>query len=219
MTTAMPTDSRHREPFDPERVLTGRASGQTRLHFAAKQIVFRQGASPHALFYIEHGVIKISALSPCGREAVTGLRGAGDFIGVRSLLRGSRFVGTAAALTDCAVISIGKSATTRMLREEAEFAEMFINYLIRQHIRDQASLIDQLTNSAERRLARVLLQLSSPGGRPVRIDQETLANMIGTTRPRVSSFMNKFRKCGFIEYDRGCFISVRSGLRRLLRDA
>jgi CRP/FNR family cyclic AMP-dependent transcriptional regulator len=174
------------------------------------------------VFYIQGGQVKISIVSPNGKEAVTGVRGEGDFFGVRSLLGGDQRLATVTALTECIIIRIRKAAMTRLLRERPDLVEMFVSYLLRQHLRDQENLIDQLTNSAERRLARVLLQLASSGGTagpaPVRIDQMALANMIGTTRPRVNSFMNKFRRNGFIEYDREGSINVRSALRQVLLD-
>jgi CRP/FNR family transcriptional regulator, cyclic AMP receptor protein len=207
----------NRAAFDPKKLLNGRAAGQARLHLAARQIVYRQADLPHALFYIEDGLVKISVLSPGGREAVTGVCYQGDFIGVGLLLSEDHHLGTAAALTDCVLISIGRPAMGRLLREEPAFADMFIDRLIRQHLRDQETLIDNLTNSAESRLARVLLRLSNAGG-PIQIDQETLANMIGTTRPRVNSFMNKFRRNGLIDYGRQSSIIVRKALSRVLAD-
>jgi CRP/FNR family transcriptional regulator, cyclic AMP receptor protein len=219
----MAADYRKRDPSDSKPLLNGRDIGQTRLRFTAEQVVCTQGDPPDALFYIESGQLKVSVVSPSGKEAVIGVRGEGDFFGVRSLVSGDQRLATATALTDCTIVRIAKSAVTGLLRAGPDFAEMFIGYLLRQHLRDQENLIDQLTNSAERRLARVLLHLADVNrtGKPhtIQINQTVLANMIGTTRPRVSAFMNKFRRRGFIEYDRHGSISVRNELLKGVLDA
>ena len=158
------------------------------------------------MFYIETGRVKLSIVSPNGKEAVLSLRGDGDFFGVRSLVRVHRRVTTATALTDCTIVRMTTSAMTRLLRDEPDFVELYTSYLMLQHARDQENLADLLTNSAEKRLARILLQLADFGPEgdpkpiPIRISQETLAEMVGTTRSRVNYFLNKFRRLGFIEY-------------------
>jgi len=219
----MAGDYRKRDPSDSKPLLNGRDIGQTRLRVAAEQIVCTQGDPLDALFYVESGQLKISVVSPSGKEAVIGVRNEGDFFGVRSLISSGQRLAAATALTDCTIIRISKSGVTSLLRAGPDFAEMFIGYLLRQLLRDQENLIDQLTNSAERRLARVLLQLAdvSRTGKPntIQINQTVLANMIGTTRPRVSAFMNKFRRQGFIEYDRHGSISVRNDLFKVVLDA
>jgi CRP/FNR family cyclic AMP-dependent transcriptional regulator len=154
----MATDSRRTNTDDLRRLINGQAVGQTCLRLAGGQIVCRQGDPPDAVFYIQGGQVKISIVSPNGKEAVTGVRGEGDFFGVRSLLGGDQRLATVTALTECIIIRIRKAAMTRLLRERPDLVEMFVSYLLRQHLRDQENLIDQLTNSAERRLARVLLQ-------------------------------------------------------------
>ena len=218
----MARDGAKRDASDPRRLLSGGGAGQMRLQFAVGQTIFKQGDLTDEVFYIEHGQVKLSVVSAGGKEAVVAVHGTGDFFGTRSLLSGDQRIATATALADCTLIRIRKSAMRGLLRENLDLAEMFLCYLLRQHIRDQENIIDQLTNSAERRLARVLLQLAaaSHGGRPntIKLNQTELANMIGTTRSRVSSFMNKFRHRGFIDYDRQGVISVRDGLRKVLND-
>lgn len=161
-------------------------------------------------------------MSESGKEAVVAIRGPGEFFGTRCLV--DRRTGMAAALTACSLIRVTTSALIRLLREEPNFAVMFATYLVKQSIRDQENLVDHLTNPAEKRLARTLLQLANyvdsgdPRSISTPINQGMLANMIGTTRPRVSFFMNKFRRQGLIEYTRDGGLTVRDGLRRYLLD-
>ncbi len=209
-----------RETFDLDKILGGHGAGQSRLHFAAGQTVYTQGGQGDAAYYIKNGWMKISCVSSNGKEAVVAIRGVGEFFGTRCLV--NRRQGTAAALTACDVIRTTTAALTRLLRENPDFAVTFATYLVRQSIKDQETLVHYLTNPAEKRLARLLLQLANnvEGGdtQPISmpVNQAILANMIGTTRPRVSFFMNKFKRLGFIEYDRDGHLSVHGGLRKFL---
>ncbi len=216
----MATDSKTRDAYESNRLPSGR--DQTRLRFAANEIICRQDDPAEALFYDEVGQVNISVVTPSGKQAVIGLRGEGDFFGVRSLLSGDHRLTTVTASSDCAIMRIKKTGVKRLLRDHADFAEMFISYLLRQHLRDQESLIDQLTNSAEKRLARVMLQLANYSRADdtltIRANQTMLANMTGTTRARVNSFMNKFRRHGYIEYNGQGLITVRNALRKVLFD-
>ncbi len=216
----MAKDKRKQTNFDPKNLVTGRGAGQSRVTFAPNQVIYSQGDSGDAAYYIESGWIKISAVSPSGKEAVIAIRGEGEFFGTRCLV--ARRTGTTTTLTACTVIRVTTSALIRLLREEPDFAVMFAKVLVCQSIHDQENLVDHLTNPAEKRLARALLQLAnSEGGgdpRPITtpINQGILANMIGTTRPRVSFFMNKFKRDGLIEYRRDGGLRVREGLRKFL---
>ncbi|MGD0024208.1 MAG: Crp/Fnr family transcriptional regulator [Xanthobacteraceae bacterium] len=217
----MAKDKRTNDTLDPKRVLSGRGAGQSRLRLAPGQVIFAQGDFADALNYIESGLVKLAVVSPSGKEAVIALRGDGEFFGTWCLIKEHRRAATSTALTDCSLVRITAAAVIRMLREEPGFAEMFVTSLVSQHLRAQETLVDQLINSAEKRLARVLLQLANfgragnPGSIPTRINQAVLANTIGTTRPRVSFFMNKFRRQGFIEYDRHGYVTVRNSLRNV----
>jgi CRP/FNR family transcriptional regulator, cyclic AMP receptor protein len=217
------TAQRPRQISNPKRFATACGAGQWRLQLAAGRPVFVQGDLADALYYVESGQVQMSVVSPTGREAVIALCGAGEFIGTRCLVKARRRTATAITLTSCTFVRITPNAVTRMLREEAGFAEMLVISLASQQLRVQENLIDQLTNSSEKRLARALLQLANngyggnPSPIPARINQAVLANMIGTTRPRVSFFMNRFRRQGFIEYDRHGHVSVRPSLLSVLR--
>ncbi len=206
------------------RFLTGRGLGQARLRVASQQVVCPQGAPDDALFYIEAGWVKISVTSRAGREAVLAIRGPGNFFGTRSLIAGHWRRGSATTLSECAVVRVTRAAAIRLLRTEPDFAEMLTVYLTLQGQRDQASLADQLIYPSERRLARTLLRLANdggdrmPAGISMRINQDDLASMIGTTRSRVSHFMNKFRRSGFIEYNRQGYITVHRSLRNIDAD-
>jgi len=174
----MAKQERRRNKFDPPWLLSGRGAGQSRLQFAAEQTICAQDDPADAVFYIESGLVKMSTVSPSGKEAVVSLRGAGDFFGVRSLIGRHRRVTTATALTDCTVVRIATSAATRLLREEPNFAEIYTTYLTRQHARDQENLADLLINSAEKRLARVLLQLANSGPNGADRDRQDNAGAI-----------------------------------------
>jgi CRP/FNR family transcriptional regulator, cyclic AMP receptor protein len=201
------------------RFLAGRGPGQTRLRVAARTVVCPQGAPDDTLFYIESGWIKISVASPGGKEGVLAIRGPGNLFGTRSLIARHRRRASAVTLSACSVIRITRAAAINLVRTEPDFAEMLAIYLARQGQRDQESLADQLTYPSERRLARTLLRLAGdasermPAEISMRVNQDDLASMIGTTRSRVSYFMNKFRRSGFIEYGRHGLVTVHKSLR------
>ncbi len=193
--------------FDPNAFLATVKNGRTMTEYRTGQRIFSQGDAADSVFYIERGKIKIVVTSEQGREAVVGLLGDGDFFGEGCLIAQSLRLATAAAMTDATVMRLAKAEMIRVLHAEPAFAEVFTAHLLTRNSRIEADLVDQLFNSSERRLARTLLLLANFGkeGRPepitTRISQETLAEMVGTTRPRVSFFMNKFRKLGFIDYN------------------
>lgn len=216
----MSKDKRKKPTFDLASLLTGRGAGQSRLSFPPDQVIYPQGSHADAMFYVESGRVKVSVVSPSGKEAVVGIRGEGQFFGARCLI--DRRTGTATALTACTLIRVTKAALTRLLREQSDFAVMFTTYLVRQSLNDQESIVDHLTNPAEKRLVRTLLQLANaldddgPHTISTPINQAVLANMIGTTRSRISFFMNKFKRQGLIIYHRNGQISVLPALRGAL---
>ena len=201
--------------------LNGRGPGQSRLRPRAGEVVCTQGVLDDALFFVEQGWVKISTVSPGGREAVLALRGPGSFCGTRSLLDRHIRTTTATALTDCALVRIGRVAAIKLIRAEPDFAEPFTLYLLHQGHEDQVCLIEQLTCSSEQRLARALARLAADTGGEISIpiNQADLASMIGTTRSRVSYFMNKFRRLGHIEYSRQGYVTVHKSLRSIDRGA
>ncbi|MGO9263517.1 MAG: Crp/Fnr family transcriptional regulator [Candidatus Binataceae bacterium] len=219
----MAKDKQRRETFDPAKVLTGHGAGQSRLRLAPEQMIYSQGDPADSLFYIESGRVKITVVSPAGKEAVIAIRSEGEFFGELCLINRQRRIATTTTLNDCSIVSVAKAAMMRLLRQDPDFAEMFVTYLVRQRAGEVESLIDQLTNSAEKRLARVMLQLAAGGDDPqpmsIRISQAVLANMVGTTRSRVNFFMNKFKRQGLIEYNRDGYVSVRKALLRALLEA
>src|ERR1700722_18714077 len=194
-------------PFDPKEFLSKINGGQRTSDYRKDQIVFRQGDSADAVFYIQSGKVKKTVVSEQGKEAVVAILGAGDFFGEGSLAGEALRLSTDSALTKSVIARISKADITRVIHEEPTFAELFIAHLLSRNSRVEEDLVDQLFNSSEKRLARTLLLLANFGkeGRPepiiANISQETLAEMIGTTRSRVSHFMNKFRKLGLIDYN------------------
>ena len=199
--------TRKRFSFDPKSFLAHIGTGRTQAKYRANEEIFSQGEVANAVFYLQKGKAKITVLSENGKEAVLALLNPGDFFGEGCLNGQRRRMATAAALTDCSVMRLDKAAMIRVLNEEPKFSELFMHYLLERTIRVEEDLVDQLFNSSEKRLARTLLLLANFGkeGKPepviAKISQETLADMIGTTRSRVSFFMNKFRRLGFIEYN------------------
>jgi CRP/FNR family transcriptional regulator, cyclic AMP receptor protein len=193
--------------FDPDLFLATLKRGRTTVEYQTGQRVFSQGDLADAVFYVTRGKIKIFVVSEQGREAVIALLGEGDFFGEGCLIAQPLRLATAASMTDATVMRIEKTEMIRVLHAEPAFAETFTTHLLTRNSRAEADLVDHLLNSSEKRLARTLLLLANFGkeGRPepitTKISQETLAEMIGTTRPRVSFFMNKLRKLGFIEYN------------------
>jgi CRP-like cAMP-binding protein len=197
----------HRHAFDPHTFLAKVGAGRTLVACPKQSPIFTQGEAADAVFYIQEGQVKLTVVSARGKEAVIALLAAQAFLGEGCLAGQPRRMATATALTDGALMRIEKAAMLRVLHAEPAFATLFMAYLLSRNSRIEADLIDQLFNSSEKRLARVLLLLAHFGkegkAEPVmpQISQETLAEMIGTTRSRVSFFLNKFRKLGFIDYN------------------
>jgi len=192
--------------FDPETFLGQVGAGKTIEKYAKNHKIFSQGDAADAVFFIQTGKVKITVLSEHGKEAVVGIFAAGQFFGEGCLLGEESRSTTSQAMEECLITSITKTAMLGMLGAEPKFSAFFIAYLLSRNSRIEDDLIDQLFNSSERRLARLLLLLANFGKEggapvPVTLSQETLAEMIGTTRSRVSFFMNKFRKQGFIDYN------------------
>jgi CRP/FNR family transcriptional regulator, cyclic AMP receptor protein len=193
--------------FHPKSFLAKVGDGKTIAKYQEGQIVFSQGDVADAVFYVREGKLKVTVISEQGKEAVIAILGPGDFFGEGCMNGHTLRVATTAAMGACAVTRIEKASMIATLHDAPEFSEMFIAYLLARNSRIEEDLVDQLFNSSERRLARLLLLLANFGkeGRPEPIvgkfSQETLAEMIGTTRARVSFFMNEFRKLGFIEYN------------------
>jgi CRP/FNR family transcriptional regulator, cyclic AMP receptor protein len=194
--------------FDPKDFLAKVGAGRSLETYRKNQTVFAQGDAADAVFYIQKGKIKVTVVSENGKEAVVAIPGKAEFCGEGCLVVGqSRRMATATAMTDCETMRLDKEAMIRVLHDEPAFSQMFVEHLLLRTIRVEEDLVDQLFNSSEKRLARALLLLANFGkeGRPepiiTKVSQETLAEMIGTTRSRVSFFMNKFRKLGFISYN------------------
>jgi len=194
-------------PFDPQSFLAKVGEGRSIGRYRKNQIIFSQGERADAVFYIQRGKVKITVVSEQGKEAVIAILGTNDFVGEGCLAGQAQRIATVAAMTDSVIVRLEKAAIVRVIRQEPEFSEMFIAHLLGRTIRVEADLVDQLFNSSEKRLARLLLLLANFGKEekpePIiaKISQETLAGMVGTTRSRVSFFMNKFRKLGFIGYN------------------
>src|SRR5579859_1378223 len=193
--------------FDAKLFLDSTGLGRTVGRYAAKETIFAQGDPAKSVIYIQEGGVKLSVVNEVGKEAVVAILGPGDFFGEACLAGQAVCMGTATAIAPATVLVIEKSEMIRVLHEEHEFSDRFISYMLTRNIRVEEDLVDQLFNSSEKRLARALLLLARYGRedepRKVlpKVSQETLAEMIGTTRPRVNYFMNKFRDLGFIEYN------------------
>jgi CRP/FNR family cyclic AMP-dependent transcriptional regulator len=205
------------QAFDPKGFLIRTGVGKSILEYRKNQVIFAQGEFADTVFYLHRGRVKLTVISAQGKEAVIAILLAGQFFGEGCLNGDTVRVATTTAMDACAVSSIGKAAMLAELRREPKFSELFISYLLARNSRIEADLADQLFNSSEKRLARLLLLLANYGKEShpqqpliAEISQETLAEMIGTTRSRVSYFMNKFRKLGFIEYNGG--LEVHSSL-------
>jgi CRP/FNR family transcriptional regulator, cyclic AMP receptor protein len=207
-----------RKRFDPKTFLSVIDGGRELVSFAKKQTIFLQGDASDSVFYIHKGKVQLTVTSKTGKEAVIGLLKEGAFLGENCLTGEPLRLCSASALTDCSLMRIEKNVMIKTLHEEPALSEIFVAYLLARNIQYQTDLVDQLFNSSEKRLARILLMLSHLGkeGAPEtvvpKISQETLAEMVGTTRSRVNFFMNKFRKMGFIDYDRGGKMQVHSSL-------
>lgn len=193
--------------FDPAGFLATAAPGRDISRHSKKGVIFAQGDDADAVFYIKKGKVKVSVLSKDGKEAVVALLGPDEFIGEGCLTGQLKRLATASAMTECETMRVEKAEIQRVIQDEPAFSQMFVSHVLARNARVEEDLVDQLFNSTEKRLARLLLLLANFGkeGRPepilAKISQETLAEMIGTTRSRVSHFMNKFRQLGFIDYN------------------
>jgi CRP/FNR family cyclic AMP-dependent transcriptional regulator len=208
-------------PFDPKSFLAKVGEGRSIGEYRSDQIVFSQGDPADAVFYTQSGKVKVTVVSEQGKEAVVAIHGTNQFFGEGCLTGQVLRIATVATMTDSVIVRLEKAAIVRVIHQEPTFSEMFIAHLLSRTIRVEADLVDQLFNSSEKRLARLLLLLANFGkeSKPepiiAKISQETLAEMIGTTRSRVSFFMNKFRNLGFIDYN-GDGIDVHSSLLNLV---
>jgi CRP/FNR family transcriptional regulator, cyclic AMP receptor protein len=193
--------------FNPKSFLSKVGEGRSIATYRRGQVVYAQGDPADSVFFIQRGKVKIAVVSELGKEAVIAILGANEFFGEGCLAAQTMRMATATAMMESAIMRLEKTAIVRAIHQEAAFSEMFISHLLSRTIRVESDLVDQLFNSSEKRLARLLLLLANFGKddkpEPIvaKISQETLAEMIGTTRSRVSFFMNKFRKLGFISYN------------------
>jgi len=208
------------DPVLPDTFLAKLKNGKSVQEFRNRQRIFSQGDAADAVFYVQKGKVKMTVVSKRGKEAVIGMVEPGQFFGESSLVAGHPLrMASATSIGHSTVFRLEKEALVRLLHEDVEFADRFVSYTLSRTVRVEEDLVDQLFNSTEKRLARVLLLLANFGqdGKPQpvipRISQETLSQMVGASRPRVSSFMNKFRKLGFIEYNGG--LRVNSSLLRM----
>ena len=212
---ARPVAAKTRLDFDVEAYLNAAASARRVDSYRRGELVFSQGDAAGDIRYLQKGAIKLSVLSRIGKEAVVAMLAPGDFFGEGVLTGQTLRIGTATAVLPSSVLSIEKDAMVRLLHEQSAFSDRFIAYMLARNIRIEADLVDQLFNSSEKRLARMLLLLArygetNPSRTVPKLSQEVLAEMIGATRSRVNFFMNKFRKLGFIEYNGG--IKINSSL-------
>jgi CRP/FNR family cyclic AMP-dependent transcriptional regulator len=204
--------------FDPRKFLATIGEGRKVVAIPKKQTIFAQGDAADAVFYIQEGKVRLTVVSSNGKEATLGILSEGEFFGEGGLAGQPLRMGSATAMTDCELLRIDKRAMMLALHREHTFSDLFVAYLLARNIRYEEDLVDQLFNSSEKRLARLLLLLAHFGKEGVpetvipKISQETLAEMIGTTRSRVSFFMNRFRELGFLDYDGGSGLQVHSSL-------
>jgi CRP/FNR family cyclic AMP-dependent transcriptional regulator len=208
--------------FDPKTFLSTMNGGRKIEAFPKKKTIFVQGDQSDAVFYIQKGKVKLAVVSSSGKEATIGILNEGDFFGEGCLTGQPLRLCSATAMIDCTVTRINKKSMMDVLHREHAFSDMFVAYLLTRNIRYEEDLVDQLFNSSERRLARILLLLAHFGkdGKPEsvipKISQEVLAEMVGTTRSRVSFFMNRFRRLGFIDYHAGDALQVHSSLLNIV---
>jgi CRP-like cAMP-binding protein len=213
--------ARKTRDFDPKEFLATIGEGRKVVVFPKKQTIFTQGDAADAVFYIQEGEVRLTVVSKTGKEATLGILREGDFFGEGSLAGQPLRMGSATAMTDCELLRIDKKAMVLALHREHKFSDLFVAYLLARNVRYEEDLVDQLFNSSEKRLARILLLLARFGKEGVpetviaKISQETLAEMIGTTRSRVSFFMNRFRKLGFVDYG-GNGLQVHSSLLNIV---
>jgi len=209
--------AKKKRDFDPRRFLATIGEGRKVVAFSRKQTIFTQGDASDSVFYIQEGKVRLTVVSESGK-ATLGILNQGEFFGEGALAGQPLRMGSATALTESELLQIDKKAMMLALHRESTFSDLFVAYLLARNIRYEEDLVDQLFNSSEKRLARVLLLLAHFGKDGVpesvipRISQETLAEMVGTTRSRVSFFMNRFRKLGFINYDAASGLQVHSSL-------
>jgi CRP/FNR family transcriptional regulator, cyclic AMP receptor protein len=203
---------------DWEPFLAGISSGKTAIEYGANDIIFSQGDPADSVFYLRRGKVKLAVTSKQDREATVAILGDGEFFG-EGCLAGRRLrIATATAMTDCTLARVEKPLMARMLHEQHAFSELFVTHLLSRNVRIEADLVDQLFNSSEKRLARILLLLARFGKESraetivPRVNQKNLAQMVGITRSQVSHFMNKFRKLGFIDYSGNGGLTVQGGL-------
>jgi CRP/FNR family transcriptional regulator, cyclic AMP receptor protein len=202
-----PKKTRDVRRFDPALFFETAAQGRTISKHRKAEIIFSQGDDADAVFYIKKGKIKVTVVSKQGKEAVVAILGTDEFVGEGCLIGQPKRLATASAMSDCVTMRVDKTEIQRLLQDEPTFSQMFVSHILARVSRVEEDLVDQLFNSTEKRLARLLLLLANFGkeGRPeplmAKITQETLAEMVGTTRSRVSHFMNKFRQAGFIDYN------------------
>jgi CRP/FNR family transcriptional regulator, cyclic AMP receptor protein len=222
----VPLRSRHivsteKGAFDPSKLLAAVGNGKHALSFSRTQTIFTQGDAADAIFYIQEGKVKLTVVSKGGKEATIGILSVGDFFGEGALAGQPLRMASATAMSACHLLCIDKKSMMLALHQEHTFSDLFVAYLLARNIRYEEDLVDQLFNSSEKRLARLLLLLARFGKDGVpqtvipKISQETLGEMIGTTRSRVSFFMNKFRELGLVEYDENG-IQVHSSLLNIV---
>ena len=208
--------SRKRKPFDTKFFLSHIGKGRTIKIHQKNRRVFAQGDPADAIFYIQEGKIKLTVVSKQGKEAVVAILGPGDFFGEGCLAGQPKRMATAITISPCLIMRLAKEAVIRALHDHPTFSELFLRHVLSRNIRIEEDLVDQLFNSTEKRLARVLLLLANFGkeGKPEplvpKLSQETLAEIVGSTRSRISFFMNRFRRLGFIQYNGG--LQVHSSL-------
>jgi len=208
--------------FDPKDFLATIGAGRKVVAFPKRQTIFAQGDAADSVFYIQEGKVRLTVVSKAGKEATLGILTEGEFFGEGSLAGQPLRMGSATAMTDCELLRIDKKEMMLALHREHTFSDLFVAYLLARNIRYEEDLVDQLFDSSEKRLAQILLLLAHFGKESVsdtvipKISQETLADMIGTTRSRVSFFMNRFRKLGFVDYDGGSRLQVHSSLLNIV---
>jgi len=215
-----PVEKKH--SFDPNIFLATIGEGRKSVLFPNKKTIFAQGDQSDAVFYIQNGKVKLTVVSKIGREATIGILGEGEFLGEGCLASQSLRMESAIAMSDCTVLRIEKKKMMQTLHQEHAFSAMFVDYLLARNIRYEADFVDQLFNSSEKRLARILLLLAhfdkkgAPQTVVPSVSQGTLAEMVGTTRSRISFFMNRFRRLGFVDYDSRNGLQVHSSLLRIV---
>jgi CRP/FNR family cyclic AMP-dependent transcriptional regulator len=216
--TKQTTTKKRRPDFDPGAFLSTMGKGRDVVSFQKKSSIFSQGDPADGLFFVKTGKVRLSVVSEAGKEATLGILSKGDLFGEGGLAGQSVRMSSATAMTDCILLHVEKKTMMRTLSLELKLSAVFVKYLLKRNVRYQEDLVDQLFNSSEKRLARVLLLMAQIETRGVsetsvpRLTQETMAEMVGTTRSRVSFFMNRFRKFGFINYDIGNNLIVHSSL-------